>query len=133
MKALNFINKIVILFMIVIGGYTYTTYYGFLGLGDLELEKLLVVPMVIVPILIITFIINLVVKKKAKLTKSEVFFPLYATLCLLVPMIGGDALEYFMKIKVFEYCMFVGNVLSLVLIVSFIMLNIKRYKSLNIQ
>lgn len=132
MKALNFINKIVILFMIVIGGYTYTTYYGFLGLGDLELEKLLVVPIIVAPILMITFLINLLIKKKARLTKSEVFFPLYATLCLLVPMIGGDALEYFMKIKVFDYSMFIGNVLSLVLIVSFVMLNVKRYKALKI-
>ncbi|MGL5066254.1 MAG: hypothetical protein ACRC6T_00300 [Sarcina sp.] len=118
MKLLYFINRIFIFLAIVLGAYTYTTYYGFLGLGGAELEKFLVIPIFIVPVLIVTLIINIAIKKKLSLSITETIFPLYAIIALFVPIL----LNGYMDISII---MIAGNMLGLLLIIWFIVMNIK--------
>ena len=118
MRVIYFINKIFIFLAVVLGAYTYTTYYGFLGLGGAEFEKFLAIPVFVVPILIITLIINILIKRKLKLTRTEVLFPLYAIIGLFVPILLDGIVNE-------SVIMIAGNILGLIFIIWFVAINIR--------
>ncbi|MDQ0150101.1 hypothetical protein J2S18_002037 [Eubacterium multiforme] len=130
MKILYLLNNLLILFAISISAYIYTTYYGFLGFGNVEFEKFLIIPIFTVPIFIITFIINLIIKIKKNLSKNELFFPIYSLLAMFLPLFLGDCISYFLKLKILPLFMFIGNILGLLLLLIFFyntFIKIKNY------
>ncbi|MGL4740229.1 MAG: hypothetical protein ACRC41_05405 [Sarcina sp.] len=129
MKIVYYVNKLLLFITVVLGAYVYTTYFGFLGFGNAEVEKFLAIPIFIVPILVFTFIINKALKRRLHLKNTEVWFSIYAVLAFMIPLFFIDSrLTNVNGVDVQSLIMILGNIVGVLFIVWFIVMSFKSFR-----